>query len=88
MKGNPEERAAALAEYMIRTGKTVRATADVFGVSKSTVHKDVTVRLRRVDVGLWRQVSEVLHKNKAERHLRGGEATRHKYHPTPTNPKT
>lgn len=64
---------------MIETGATVRACAAKFGVSKSTVHKDVTERLRSVSPMLWSQVMPVLQKNKSERHLRGGEATKRKY---------
>lgn len=81
MKGNPEERAACLAEYILETGATVRGAAMQFGISKSTVHKDITSRLRRLNPALARQVRTVLAKNKAERHLRGGDATRRKYHP-------
>ena len=81
MKGNPEERAVALGEYILETGQTVRAAAKVFGISKSTVHKDVTSRLRRVNHSLYDEVQKVLTKNKQERHIRGGMTTRHKYHP-------
>ena len=82
MKGNPEERAVLLGEYIACTGATVRAAADRFGISKSTVHKDVTTRLRHLDPELFRRVQVVLERNKAERHLRGGAATRKKYaHP-------
>ena len=81
MKGNPEERAVALGEYILETGATVRGAARVFCVSKSTVHKDVTSRLRRVDRSLYVRVQRVLAHNKRERHLRGGLATRRKYHP-------
>ena len=79
MKGNMEERAAALAQYIIENKATVRAAAAKFGVSKSTVHKDVTCRLKRLNPQLYRQVQQVLGANKAERHLRGGAATRLKY---------
>ena len=79
MKGNPEERAVRLGEYIVATGATVRAAADRFGISNSTVHKDVTARLKRQNIQLYRQVQAVLGKNKAERHLRGGAATRQKY---------
>ena len=72
MKGDPEQRALLLGEYIVEHGATVRAAARVFGCSKSTVHKDVSVRLRTVGPELFR--------NKAERHLRGGAATREKYH--------
>lgn len=78
MKGDPEERAVAVGRYLVRSGATVRAAAGVFGVSKSTIWKDQT-RLRKLNPGLWREVRQVLLKNKAERHLRGGEATRCKY---------
>lgn len=82
MKGNPEERAVLLGEYIACTGATVRNTADRFGISKSTVHKDVTARLRHLDPELFRRAQRVLERNKAERHLRGGAATREKYaHP-------
>ena len=82
MKGNPEERAVLLGEYIACTGATVRAAADRFGISKSTVHKDVTTRLRPLDPELLRRAQVVLERNKAERHLRGGAATRKKYaHP-------
>lgn len=79
MKGQPEERAIALAEYMIETGATVRQTAAQFGVSKSTVHKDITERLQRLNYALYLQAHGVLMKNKEERHIRGGMATRQKY---------
>ena len=80
MKGNIEERACQLALYIIENKATVRAAAHKFGISKSTVHKDVSVRLRTVGPELFRQVQMVLARNKAERHLRGGAATREKYH--------
>ncbi|MBQ1988458.1 MAG: sporulation transcriptional regulator SpoIIID [Clostridia bacterium] len=73
------ERAVILGEYILDTGATVRATAKVFKISKSTVHKDVTERLERDNPQLYRQVKEVLEKNKQERHIRGGLATRRKY---------
>ncbi len=81
MKGDPEERAVALGEYVVATGDTVRGAARRFGISKSTVHKDLTVRLKKRSRTLYESVARVLRTNKAERHLRGGEATRHKYHP-------
>ena len=59
MKGNPEERAVALGEYILETGQTVRAAARVFGISKSTVHKDVTSRLRRVNHSLYDEVQKL-----------------------------
>lgn len=74
-----EERCVILAKYLIDHRTTVRAVAKEFGVSKSTVHKDVTQILRGVDVGLYMQVKEILEVNKQERHIRGGEATRTKY---------
>lgn len=81
MKGDPERRAVLLGEYIVQHSATVRSTAAVFGLSKSTVHKDVSARLRTVSPGLFIQVRAVLACNKAERHLRGGAATRRKYHP-------
>ena len=79
MKGDPEQRAVRLGEYIAANGATVRAAAQAFGCSKSTVHKDVSTRLRSVSPGLFAQVQAVLARNKAERHLRGGAATRKKY---------
>ena len=79
MKGNIEERACALADYIIENRATVRAAAKQFGVSKSTVHKDLQDRLPTLNRSLYRQVKEVLDENKAERHIRGGIATRKKY---------
>ncbi len=79
MKGNPEERAAKLGLYIVETGATVRVTAKKFGVSKSTVHKDIAQRLPQLNRTLYLAVKEVVEKNKAERHLRGGMATRRKY---------
>lgn len=81
MKGNPEERAVLLAEYIVATNATVRVAAAEFGISKSTVHKDVTQRLRRQNRALYNDVQRVLKINKDERHLRGGLATKYKYHP-------
>ena len=81
---NLEERAVRLAEYIIENNATVRAAAKQFGVSKSTVHKDITQRLERQSPALWAEVRAVLEKNKAERHIRGGIATRIKYKGTPT----
>ena len=69
MKGDPEQRALLLGEYIVEHGATVRAAARAFGCSKSTVHKDVSVRLRTVGPELFRQVQMVLARNKAERHL-------------------
>ncbi len=72
-------RATLLGEYIIDTGATVRATAKVFKISKSTVHKDVTERLKKEDPALYSEVKKVLEKNKQDRHIRGGLATREKY---------
>ncbi len=79
MKDNLDQRAYEWALYMIETGATVRSTALHFSISKSTVHKTLTQRLPNCDQALYRQVRLVLDKNKAERHLRGGLATREKY---------
>lgn len=73
------ERCIVLGEYLIEKQATVRSAAQVFGISKSTVHKDVTQALKNVNQSLYREVQELLNKNKQERHLRGGEATRLKY---------
>ena len=74
-----EERAKQLGNYIVETGATVRQAAQKFAVSKSTVHVDVTRRLRVVDPDLYDRVREVLDENKRERHLRGGMATREKF---------
>ena len=79
MKGYIEERVKEIAEYIISTKSTVRETAKVFSVSKSTVHKDATERLTQIDNELYEGVKKILEKNKAERHLRGGKATKMKY---------
>ena len=79
MKSNIEERACDLAVYIIESNATVRAAAKEFGISKSTVHKDLSERLQQFNKPLYLQVKEVLEKNKAERHIRGGIATRKKY---------
>ena len=79
MRENMEQRARDLAVYIIEHQTTIRATARHFGISKSTVHKDLTERLERVNHGLYVQVKQVLEINKAERHIRGGMATREKY---------
>ena len=73
------ERAVLLAKYIVETGDTVRGAAQEFGISKSTVHSDVSKRLRRINPTLWRQCDKVLQYNKDERHLRGGKATKAKY---------
>lgn len=74
-----EERACKLAVYMIETGATVRAAGKHFGISKSTVHKDLQQRLPKVNAQLYTQVRKVLDQNKTERHIRGGLATRKMY---------
>lgn len=79
MKTDMEQRAVSLAQYIVENGATVRAAAKKFGVSKSTVHKDLTERLEKLSPSLYIQAKAVLELNKAERHLRGGEATRIKY---------
>lgn len=79
MKGVVEERAAMLGEYIIENKATVRTAAKKFGVSKSTVHKDVSQRLKAINPALYREVRQVLDTNKSERHIRGGMATKEKY---------
>lgn len=79
MKGNMEERARDLALYIIENRATVRSAARKFGISKSTVHKDLSERLPAVNHSLYEQVKAILEENKAERHIRGGIATRKKY---------
>ena len=74
-----ERRVLLAADYIASSGATVRQAARVLGVSKSTVHKDLQTRLPQLSAPLFEEVAAVLHKNKAERHLRGGEATRRKY---------
>lgn len=79
MRTTYDARTIALAEYISSTGRTVRETAAAFGLSKSTVHKDMTSRLPELDVELYESVRKILDRNKAERHLRGGMATKKKY---------
>lgn len=79
MKDYIEERAISIANYIIESNATVRQTAKAFGVSKSTVHKDVTDRLVQINPTLAKQARQVLDVNKSERHIRGGLATREKY---------
>jgi putative DeoR family transcriptional regulator, stage III sporulation protein D len=74
-----EQRVLEISNYILETGATVRQVAKIFGVSKSTVHKDVTERLPYINRYIAREIKMILEKNKAERHLRGGEATRQKY---------
>ena len=75
-----KERCVVLGLYIVENKATVRATATRFGISKSTVHKDVTQTLKTVNKSLYLDVKSVLEKNKEERHIRGGEATKKKYH--------
>lgn len=79
MADSIEQRACELAVYIIETGATVRAAAHHFGISKSTVHKDLSVRLPYCNKLLYQQVRKVLENNKAQRHIRGGMATKEKY---------
>ncbi|MGN0168276.1 MAG: sporulation transcriptional regulator SpoIIID [Acetatifactor sp.] len=79
MKDYIEERAINIANYIIESNATVRQTAKAFGVSKSTVHKDVTDRLMQINPALAKQARHVLDVNKSERHIRGGLATKEKY---------
>lgn len=79
VRSNIDERAILLAQYIIDQKDTVRGTAKRFGVSKSTVHKDVTERLAKINTSLYKKAKKVLEENKAQRHIRGGEATRQKY---------
>mgnify|MGYP001782455454 FL=1 len=79
MKDHIEERAVAVANFIVSSNSTVRETAKRFGISKSTVHKDITDRVEKLDPDLARSVRKVLEVNKAERHIRGGLATREKY---------
>ena len=74
-----DDRAMRLGEFIVETKATVRGAAKQFGVSKSTVHKDVAQRLKHLDRGLYREVQDVLAVNKAQRHIRGGMATKRKY---------
>jgi len=79
MKEYIEERTIEVAQYIIENKATVRSAAKKFGISKSTVHKDITERLSRINAALAHDVKNVLDENKAERHIRGGEATKEKY---------
>lgn len=79
MANTLEERACELAAYIIETGATVRAAAQHFGISKSTVHKDIVQRLPQCNRALYQQARMILETNKAQRHIRGGMATRQKY---------
>ena len=79
MKSGVYQRAIDIGNYIASTGCTVRTAAKVFKISKSTVHKDVSSRLKYADRALYKRVHIVLERNKAERHMRGGEATKQKY---------
>ena len=79
MANTMEDRACELAVYIIETGATVRAAAKKFGISKSTVHKDLTIRLPQYNRVLYEKVRRILETNKAQRHVRGGLATQRKY---------
>ncbi len=80
MKGNPESRSVDLGNYIVNTGATVRSAAKKFGISKSTVHKDVTKRLPQINKSLYIEVEKILKINKQERHMRGGNATKMRWH--------
>lgn len=79
MTNNVSKRCVELGEYIIETKSTVRKTGEHFGISKSTVHIDVTKRLNQISPSLAKQVNEILQENKSVRHIRGGNATRNKY---------
>lgn len=79
MNETVDQRAVVLGRYIVDTGATVRSCAKKYGISKSTVHKDVSDRLKKLDPDLYKGVKIVLDKNKAERHIRGGIATKNKY---------
>ncbi|WP_028509080.1 sporulation transcriptional regulator SpoIIID [Ruminococcus sp. NK3A76] len=79
MLDSDDKRPVMLGEYLAANNVTVRQTAAHFGISKSTVHKDITVRLKELDEELFERVRQVLDRNKALRHIRGGQATRNKY---------
>ena len=77
--GTKQDRCVSLGQYIIDNKTTVRAAAKAFGISKSTVHQDITTRLEKINPALHKKVKRVLEKNKQERHIRGGLATRRKY---------
>lgn len=79
LKGIVEERAMLLGQYIVENQSTVRATAKKFNISKSTVHKDISERLKTINYKLYLDAKKVLEKNKKERHIRGGLATKNKY---------
>jgi putative DeoR family transcriptional regulator (stage III sporulation protein D) len=79
LKGLPEERCVQIGNYIADNNVTVRSAAKTFNISKSTVHKDVSERLKKTNRGLYKKVQQVLERNKSERHIRGGLATKRKY---------
>lgn len=79
MKRNLNERAVLLAEYICSTHETIRCTADLFGVSKSTAHLDVSKRLKKINFKLYKETKKILDENFADKHIRGGQATKEKY---------
>ena len=85
MKNYIEQRVLEIANYCLRNNATVRESAKRFGISKSTVHKDITERLPEINHELYEEVKKILDTNKAERHLRGGEATKQKYAHLPSH---
>ncbi len=74
-----QERCVILGKYIVENNATVRSAAQQFGISKSTVHQDITIKLEKTNKALYEEVKSVLEKNKQERHIRGGEATKRKY---------
>ena len=79
MRGEIEERAILLADFILTNKSTVRCAAKNFGISKSTVHKDISQRLVKINPSLYKEVKQIMDLNKSERHLRGGKATKDKY---------
>ena len=78
-ENNTQERCVILGKYIVENNATVRSAAQQFGISKSTVHQDITTKLEKTNKALFEEVKTVLDKNKQERHIRGGEATKRKY---------
>ena len=79
MKADINERAVTLAKHILESGDTVRQTAFIFGISKSTVHYDVSYRLKKIDYNLYKKVNKILEKNFNKKHIRGGNSTKNKY---------
>lgn len=79
MKEDLMERILNVANHIINTHDTIRKTASVFGYSKSTIHHDVSVKLKKIDYGLYKKTKDILDENFADKHIRGGEATKKKY---------